>query len=400
MQYRELVKGAPKVSLLGYGCMRFKNKGRVLDRELAINQMYKAYIGGVNYFDTAYIYHQGKSEGLLADFIQKYDIRKDVYIADKLPSYLVLNKGQIDSFFKTQLERLKTDYIDYYLMHMLDSYKSWQRLKNLGIIEFIEKKKKTGEIKYIGFSFHGSNEEFIKILEDYNWDFTQIQLNYLDENNQAGLQGLNRAKELGIGVVIMEPLRGGSLADGAPDLIKEMFSNYKIKKSPAFWGLRYVMNFEGVGCVLSGMNDINHIKENINVASITSEGSMNEEEKELINSAKKIYSKIMKVPCTGCAYCMPCPFGVDIKGTFADYNYKYFKKNNKLVRVLYIARSTGYHGDFKSGGNSCRNCKKCLKLCPQGIDIPNKLLEAHKDLDIKALSVPVSVIAKIKNLKK
>ncbi len=396
MQYRELVKGAKPVSLLGYGCMRFKTKGTGIDKELTIQQMYKAFKLGVNYFDTAYIYHTGKSEVVLGEFINKYNIRKEVFIADKLPCYLVNKPSQFESFFKTQLNRLNTSYIDYYLMHTLDSYKTWKRLKDLGVIEFIENKKKSGEIKHIGFSFHGKNEEFAKILKDYNWDFTQIQFNYLDEENQAGLSGLKLANELSIGVIIMEPLRGGSLADKAPSEVKKMFSEYKIKKSPAFWGLKYVMNFKEVGCVLSGMNDFEHIKENVNVASISCENSMSNEELELINKARKIYDKLLRVPCTGCNYCMPCPFGVDIPATFNDYNYKYFNPKSTVSRMLYIARSTGFHGERKSGGNSCKDCKKCIKVCPQNIDIPKKLKEAHKDLDFRLVSAPIDVLIKFK----
>ncbi len=396
MQYREIVKGAKEVSLLGYGCMRFAKNNKGIDKELNISLMHKAFLSGVNYFDTAYIYHGGKSEVILGEFISRYDIRKDVFIADKLPCYLVNKPSQIESFFKTQLNRLNTDYIDYYLMHTLDSFSSWQRLKDLGIEKFIDDKKKTGEIKYIGFSFHGKQEEFLKILEDYNWDFTQIQFNYLDVNNQAGIKGLKRAKELGIGVVIMEPLRGGSLADKAPEEVKKMFSEYKMKKSAAFWGLKYVMNYKEVGCVLSGMNNIQHIKENINVASISCENSMSDEELALIDKAKSIYDKLLRVPCTNCNYCMPCPFGVDIPGTFSDYNFKYFNPTSRVSRMLYIARSTGYNGGIKSGGNSCVNCKKCIKLCPQNIDIPKKLKEAHKDLDVPILSAPIKLIAKFR----
>ncbi len=396
MQYRQLVKGAEPVSLLGFGCMRFKTNKNNIDKELAFSLMHKAYLCGVNYFDTAYIYNQGKSEVILGEFIAEYGIRDKVFIADKLPSYLILKSSHIESYFKTQLERLNTTYIDYYLMHTLDSFKTWKRLKDLGIIEFIKKKKETGEIRYIGFSFHGKCEEFIKILEDYPWDFTQIQFNYLDENNQAGLEGLKRANELSIGVCVMEPLRGGALADKAPEEVKKIFNEYKIKKPAAFWGLRYVMNYKEVSCVLSGMNEMEHVKENINVASLTSENSMTEDELNLIDNAKKIYEKLMKVPCTNCNYCMPCPYGVDIPLTFSDYNMKYFNPKSMITRALYLARSTGFHGERKSGGDSCVGCRKCLKLCPQNINIPVKLKEAHKNLKIPVIHSGAKIVAKFK----
>ncbi len=396
MQYRQLVKGAPPVSLLGFGCMRFKTNKNNIDKELAISLMHKAYLSGVNYFDTAYIYHQGKSETILGEFISQYDIRDKVYIADKLPCYLVLKPSQIESYFKTQLERLNTNYIDYYLMHTLDSFKTWQRLKDLGIIEFINKKKKTKEIHHIGFSFHGKCEDFIKILEDYPWDFTQIQFNYLDEYNQAGIEGLKKAAELNIGIVVMEPLRGGALGNKAPEEVNKMFSEYIIKKPAAFWGLRYVMNYKEVSCVLSGMNELEHVKENINVASITLENSMTNEEMELIEKAKALYNKLLKVPCTNCNYCMPCPYGVDIPQTFSDYNMKYFNPTSMISRALYVARSSGFHGERKSGGDSCVGCRKCLKTCPQNINIPMKLKEAHKDLNIPLLNVGAKIVAKFK----
>ncbi len=379
MQYRHLVKDAEAVSLLGYGCMRFPTKGGQIDKGMAFSQMKLAFDNGVNYFDTAYPYHAGKSEVVLGEFIEKYNIREKVFIADKLPTFLVNKPQQADKFFKTQLERLKTDHIDYYLMHMLTSMSDWQKLKSLGIIEFIESKKKNGAIHHIGFSYHGRPEDFIIILEDYPWDFCQIQFNYIDENYQAGKAGLIKARELGIGVVVMEPLRGGALANQAPNKVKELFKAYPEKRSAAFWALRFIMNHEGVGTVLSGMNDSEHILDNINVSNITTENSMTKEEHNIINGAKKIYEELMKVPCTGCNYCTPCPFGVDIPLIFADYNSKYFFKGG-ITGIQYLARHSGLLGE-KSGVNLCTNCGKCKKHCPQNIDIPVKLIEAHKALD-------------------
>ncbi len=401
MLYRELTKNSKPVSLLGYGCMRFPLKSGVVDKELAFTQMKLAFDNGVNYYDTAYIYHGGKSEIVLGEFAKKYNIRDKIFIADKLPAYLIKKHEQLEKYFSTQLKRLDTNYIDYYLMHTLGSLKDWISLKNIGIIDFINNKKKSGEIKYIGFSFHGKSEEFIKILEDYEWDFCQIQFNYLDENNQAGLAGLKRAYELGIGVVVMEPLRGGGLADKAPDKVKRIFSSYeesnesnsyidKInpkdlldqnKFSPAYFGLRFVMNYKEVSIVLSGMNDNKHIKENIQVASITEPNSMTKSELNLIKQVKEVYAKLMKVPCTGCAYCMPCPTQVDIPSTFNDYNSLYFfGKTARITRLQYLSKCAGYLGQ-KAGANLCISCGKCTIRCPQNIDIPAKLKEAHKALD-------------------
>ncbi len=381
MLYRKLVKNGPDISLLGYGCMRFPTKNGLVNKDLAMSQMKLAFDSGVNYYDTAYIYHNGKSEVILGDFVRKYGIRDKVYIADKLPSFFINKTEHLEKYFSSQLQRLQTDYIDFYLMHTLGSLSDWELLKSVGVIDFIAEKKAKGQIKYVGFSFHGKSEEFIKILEDYAWDFCQIQFNYLDEHNQAGLAGLRRAHELGLGVVVMEPLRGGSLAVKAPDKVKEMFANYKEKQSAAYWGLKFVMNHKEVSVVLSGMNDISHVQANCALASTAEIDSMTTEDLGLIEEVKKIYAKLMKVPCTGCGYCMPCPVGVDIPGAFSDYNsLSFFGKASKISRLQYLSKCAGCLGD-KAGANLCINCKKCMRHCPQNIEIPTKLKEAHKALD-------------------
>lgn len=388
MQYRDLCD--QKVSVLGYGCMRFPTKNGRIDEEAAERQLLYAFNEGVNYYDTAYPYHAGKSEVMLGKFIKKHAIRDQVMIADKLPVFLVSKTEQIEKYFNTQLERLDTGYIDYYLMHMLDSIESWIKLKDLGILDFIDEKKMSGQIKHIGFSYHGRPEDFIKILKDYAWDFCQIQYNYLDEYNQAGLAGLKKAHELGIGVVVMEPLRGGNLAAKAPNKVIEKFNSYKVKKTPAHWGLQWVWNHSEVSVVLSGMNVDAHVKENIMVANETKPNSMSEEEIAIVDDVKVIYRQLMKVPCTGCNYCMPCPFGVDIPGTFADYNDKYFFKN-KMSQFQYIAKSVGLFPGGKSGADLCKACGKCEEHCPQNIAIIDELKAAHKDLNIGIVKFGLNV---------
>ena len=400
MQYRTLVKGSEELSVLGYGCMRFPSRNGRIDEAKTEEQMLYAIDQGVNYFDTAYPYHGGRSEVVLGKIINKNNLRDKVYIADKLPSFLVRKAEQIEEYFSTQLERLDTSYIDYYLMHMLDSYNSWAKLKEFGIIEFIEKKKAEGSVRHIGFSFHGRPEEFIKILEDYEWDFCQIQFNYLDEYNQAGLAGLEKAYEKGIGVVIMEPLRGGNLAAKAPEKVKERFAAYKEEqRSPADWALRWIWNHKEVCVVLSGMNVDEHIRENIKVASETTPGSMNVEEEQVVDDVKAIYRELMKVPCTGCNYCMPCPFGVDIPQTFTDYNNKYFF-GGMMARLQYIMRVTGMMGTAGSGADKCTGCGKCEKHCPQTIAIRDELKNAHSELDNRFMRFGVGIAARIMGLRR
>ena len=395
MQYRKLTKDGPDISLLGYGCLRFPTKGGNILKEETIKQMKYAFDQGVNYYDTAYPYHGGKSEVVLGEFLKQYDIRNEVYIADKLPTFLIVKKEQIEKFFTTQLKRLDTDYIDYYLMHMLTSYRDWQKLKEFGILKFIEEKKATGAIHYIGFSFHGQPEEFMQILEDYTWDFCQIQYNYLDVNHQAGEKGLKRAYELGIGVAIMEPLRGGMLATKAPDRVKQIVLQDEEQLSTAYWGLRFVMNHKEVSTVLSGMNDISHIQENIEVAKQTLPDSLTVHQVQIIEQIKQVYDELMKVTCTGCNYCMPCPKGVDIPATFSDYNSISFFGNSRTKKLRYMGRCVGLFGDGKSGADLCVSCGKCMQHCPQSIDIPQKLQAAHQELDNAIVHGVMQLIAKI-----
>ncbi|OON97056.1 MAG: hypothetical protein ATN31_08780 [Candidatus Epulonipiscioides saccharophilum] len=391
MQYRQLIPGGDNLSIIGYGCMRFPSKNGRIDEVLTNEQLLFAYGKGINYFDTAYPYHGGKSEVILGEFIKKNDIRSKVFIADKMPVYLVNKTEQFETFFQTQLKRLDTDYIDYYLMHSLGSLEGWEDLKKLGILEFIDEHKKNGSIRYVGFSFHGKAEEFTKIIDDYNWDFCQIQYNYLDETNQAGTAGLEYAYAKNIGVIVMEPLRGGNLAAKAPTKVKEMIENFEPKRSAAFWALRWIFNHKEVSVVLSGMNNINHIKDNIYCANNTQPDSMTEKELQLIEDIKKVYQELMLVPCTGCNYCMPCPVNVDIPGIFAEYNNNSFF-GGIIPKVFYAQKFVGgIMGVEQSGANLCIECGKCMTRCPQNIQIPEKLQAADKALNKKYIIYPTKL---------
>lgn len=290
MQYRNDRYGKP-VSLLGYGCMRFTKEGGRIDIDKAEKEVMAAIRGGVNYLDTAYIYPG--SEAAVGEILRRNHCRGQVYVATKLPQYYVKSKGAIDRYFLEQLKRLQTDYIDYYLMHMLTDVTAWNKLKQLGIEEWISRKKQEGSIRNLGFSFHGNTEMFLQILDAYDWDFCQIQYNYMDEHTQAGKKGLLAAAERGIPVIIMEPLRGGKLVDLLPDKAKKLIAGHPKKWSPAEWGLRWLWQQPEVTSVLSGMNSMEMVEENMRIASEVQAGEFTEDDFALIEQVKQeIHLKI------------------------------------------------------------------------------------------------------------
>ena len=320
MKYRT-DKYGNKISILGYGCMRFTQKAGKIDLEKAEKEIMTAYEAGVNYFDTAYIYPG--SEAALGEILQKNNIRDKVNIATKLPQYMIKTIESVEKIFQEELKRLKTDHIDYYFMHMLTDIKSWERLKDLGISDWIQEKKNKGQIRQIGFSYHGNTDMFCQLVDAYDWDFCMIQYNYLDENSQAGKKGLQHASAKGLPVMIMEPLRGGRLVNNLPEKAKKLFENYEIKYTPAEWSFRWLWNQPEVTCVLSGMNSVEMVQENVKSASTAEVGEFTEKEQNLLKEVVKSINEKMKVGCTGCGYCMPCPKKVDIPGTFSAYNKLY-----------------------------------------------------------------------------
>ena len=389
MQYRNDRQGNP-VSLIGYGCMRFSKKGSSIDFEKAEKEVLHGIECGINYFDTAYAYPG--NEECLGRILEKNNMRDKVKIATKLPQYLVKNKNQIDKFFDEELKRLRTDHVDYYLMHMFTDIKNWDNLKLLGIVEWIEEKKKSGAIRQIGFSYHGDSDMFIRILDSYDWDFCQIQYNYVDEHTQAGAKGLKAAADKGIPVVIMEPLRGGKLVNSLPEDAKKLIKENSHGWSPAEWGLRWLWNQPEIMCVLSGMNSIEMIDENVRIASEIKEKSLGEEEFEFYEKIKEIIKVTEKVGCTGCAYCMPCPRGVDIPGTFACYNLMYSEK--KTTGRFEYARNIGVR--INPGfATQCVACGKCESHCPQHIEIIKKLKEADKALRPWPYKIGISIARKV-----
>ena len=375
MQYRNDKYGNP-ISVLGFGCMRFTKKSGKIEFEKAEKEILAAYEAGVNYFDTAYIY--GGSEEFLGEVFEKNGIREKVNIATKLPHYMIKSKEGMEKTFCEQLTRLRTGYVDYYLMHMLTDVKTWERLKALGIEDWIREKKASGAIRQIGFSYHGNSDMFCKLIDAYDWDFCMIQYNYLDEHSQAGRKGLHYAAAKGIPVWIMEPLRGGRLVNNLPEKAKKLFAECEVKRSPAEWAFRWLWNQPEVTCVLSGMNSVEMIRENTANADTSQAGEFTEKEAALFTGVVEAIKEKMKVGCTGCGYCVPCPKGVDIPGTFAAYN-KCFTDGKKTALREYLW-CTVLRKDA-TGASNCVGCGKCEVHCPQHIEIRNELVNAKKELE-------------------
>ncbi len=375
MNYR-VDKYGNKLSILGFGCMRFQHKLGKIDIKKAEKQIMKAYNGGVNYFDTAYIYPG--SEAALGEILEKNGIRKDVNIATKLPHYLIKNREALDKLFNEELKRLRTDYIDYYLMHMLADVDTWSKLKELGIEDWLKEKKDKGQIKQVGFSYHGNSEAFIKLINAYDWDFCMIQYNYMDENSQAGRKGLTYANSKGLPVMIMEPLRGGKLVKNLPDDAKNIFNGYKTKRTPAQWAFKWLWNQPEVTVVLSGMNTEEMVDDNIKNASASFVGDVSADDEVMLKNVVKAINAKMKVGCTGCGYCTPCPRNVDIPGCFAAYNRKY--SEGKLWALVDYFMCTSLRPNSTAASN-CINCGKCEKHCPQGIKIREELKNVQKEFE-------------------
>lgn len=368
MKYRTLGNNKD-VSILGFGCMRLPvidgNYGQI-DKEEAMKQLRYSIDHGINYIDTAYPYHEEASEGFVGEML-KDGYREKVYIATKMPSWLIKSREDLDKYLDIQLERLQTDYIDYYLLHALNK-DFWRNYKKHDVFDFIKKAKDSGKIRNIGFSFHDTYEVFEEIIQNYSWDFCQIQLNYFDEEYQAGVKGLKLAGSLGVGVVIMEPLRGGKLANHVPNEVYDLFGQSKEKHSPAGWALRYLWNYPEVSVILSGMNRMDHIDDNLSEANAAEVDMLSEKDKQIIQQVKRFYKSRIQVDCTNCKYCMPCPYGIDIPGNFSIYNNAHIfndkeghqKQYDRMLKPEQLAEA-------------CKQCGTCEPKCPQNIQIIDEL---------------------------
>ena len=374
MQYRKDRNGEP-VSLLGFGCMRWQRSGSDIDLDAAEAQVMRAIELGVTYFDTAYIYPG--SEDALGRILEKNGARDRVNIATKLPQYLIKGRGALDRYFDEQLRRLRTDHVDYYLMHMLTDVVAWDKLVSLGVEEWIAEKKASGQIRNIGFSFHGNTEMFLRVLAAYDWDFCQIQYNYLDENTQAGRAGLLAAAGRGIPVVIMEPLRGGKLVDLLPEDARRAIADSPRGWSPAELALRWLYDQPQVTCVLSGMNSVPMVEENCRVASEAQAGEFGPDDVALVERVKSAIAERVRIGCTGCGYCLPCPKGVDIPGAFRCWNEMYTERRDVGRKEYWQTVSLRREPAFAT---QCVRCGLCETHCPQHLPIRDALPKADRDL--------------------
>ena len=373
MQYRTFGPLDWKVSALGFGAMRLpmrEDKPDEIDEPLAIKMIRHSIDNGVNYIDTAYPYHGGKSEPLVSRVL-KDGYREKVKVATKSPSWMLTQPDDFDRYLDEQLERLQIDYVDFYLLHSLNRHR-WPPLREMKITKQAEKALQDGRIKYFGFSFHDDVETFKSIVDDYDgWTFCQIQYNFMDTHYQAGIEGLRYAAEKGLGVVIMEPIRGGQLAVTPPAQVAEIWDQAPVRRSPVDWALQWIWNQSEVSVVLSGMSTMKQVEENLASADRSGVGTLSDDEISLVEKAAKAYDELSPIRCTACRYCMPCPHGVDIPQVFRIYNDVTLYGDTERPRRLYTLRLTP-----EECADRCVACGECLEKCPQGIEIPGWMKKA------------------------
>jgi predicted aldo/keto reductase-like oxidoreductase len=374
MKYRTFGNLDWKPSVLGFGAMRLpiidKDPGRI-DEPEAIRMLRYAFDHGVNYVDTAYPYHRGTSEIVVGKAL-KDGYREKVRLATKLPTWLIKTPEDFDKYFAEQLKRLQTDYIDFYLLHALDEEK-WSNMQEKNVFDWAEKKMDENQIMYLGFSFHDSYELFTRIISSYKWAFCQIQYNYMDEDYQAGTKGLQYAAQRGLAVVVMEPIRGGRLADPPPS-IAALWDAAKNKRTAADWALQWVWNHPEVSLLLSGMSTMEQVKQNIESANKSGTRVLTTDEIALIGKVRDKYQELCPIPCTKCEYCLPCPNGVKIPRIFEIYNDGIMYDKPEIAR-----RSYQFLGD-EERADSCIQCGNCEELCPQSIEIMDWLAKVHQFL--------------------
>jgi predicted aldo/keto reductase-like oxidoreductase len=366
-----------------------------IDEERAVRQIRHAIDQGVNYVDTAWPYHGGESEVVLGKALQD-GYRDKVKLATKLPAWMIRRREDMDRYLAAQMKKLGTDRIDYYLLHSLNGA-AWDRLHRLDVEGFLDSARQDGRIINPGFSFHGLVDDFTRILDAYPWVFCQIQYNYLDEHAQAGNRGLRYAASKNMGVIVMEPLRGGTLGlVKQPPAVEAIWNEARVRRTPAEWALRWVWNHPEVTVVLSGMNDEQHIEENLSVAETAHPQTFTEEELALVERAGRKYRELMKVGCTGCGYCLPCPSGVMIPQCFQEYNEMHMFGGEAAAKFRYALRLSGEVTEGGPGFASlCVECGSCLDKCPQQIPIPQALAKVAADMEDPAMKDRVAAARRI-----
>ena len=376
MKYRTFGKLGIQGSAFGLGCMRFNGPASgdsIIDEQKAVSLIRKAIDGGVTYLDTAYVYLDKTSEIVLGKALLD-GYRDKVTIATKMPKEYVHNREEMQALLDSELKKLQTDHIDFYLMHGINREK-WEYFKSIGAPEFFTEMKKAGKIRYKCFSFHGPYEDFEYILQDFDWDMVQIQYNFMDINNQAGTKGLELAGKLGIPVVIMEGLLGGRLAK-APENVQALYDAFPVKRSAVEWAFRWLCNHPEVAVVLSGCNEAEQIEENLRIFDTVEPNIMSQEELTLMDNVRKAYISRTKIGCTGCRYCMPCPNGVNIPGIFSVWNnvslYDTSPAENWELRRI---------REQNNGADNCIGCGACEAACPQHLNIIDGLKQAWSELD-------------------
>lgn len=378
------------LSILGFGCMRFPKKGNSFDEEEIERELLHAIDMGINYFDMAYIYPG--IEEVFGRVMEKCGFRDRINIATKLPHYMMSDTATMQKHFDEQLRRLRTDHVDYYLMHMLPDLKTWNLLIKHGALDWLNGLKENGRIRKLGFSFHGNTNLFLELLNSYDWDFCQVQYNYVDENSQAGRRGIEEAYSKGVPVIIMEPLKGGRLVNNLPKEAVTAFASSDRGYSPAEWGLRWLWDQPAVSVILSGMNSMEMLDENIRIASEITAGSFTDEDRAVLKKARDAINKKIKVPCTGCAYCMPCPFGVDIPGSFHCLNTSY--TDSYFVGIKEYLMCTSLKAQ-RSVASLCRECGRCEQHCPQHIEIRKELKRVKRRFENPIFRIATAIYNKM-----
>jgi len=372
MQYRTFNKTGENVSLLGFGTMRLpKTKDGKIDEPEAIKMIRTAIDSGVNYVDTAYMYHDGESEVVTGKAL-KDGYREKVLLADKMPIWFAKEEADVEKIFNKQFERLDVDCIDMYLLHSI-SKGAWKAIKKRNCIAFLEKQRAAGKIKHIGFSYHDDLEFFKEVIDAYPWEFCQIQLNYMDANFQAGVEGLKYAASKGVPVIIMEPLKGGKLTDVLPASIETFWKQADVKRTPAEWALRWVADFPEVLTILSGVSSMEQLEENTRILNDATPNSLTEKEHDIIEQVADEYNKLIKYSCTACRYCMPCPQKIDIPSAINSYNEWFLYDGNEKIKADF--------NTFTPVGkrpSNCIDCKACEGHCPQSLPISEIMVKAKE----------------------